>query len=306
VLNVELSDEQAAFAASVAAAIARHPLTGGPAPEALWLELGELGLLGIGTDHVGGTALDMVAAMRAAGAAGVQGPFIGTQLAIRLLPEIAEAAAAGRAHAAVIAGSIAAWTSGPTTADAAAALEFDPDGSVHLVEPIRVTPFASLAAEPWSRVTSDRGRRLSVDPLDLGFIELQRAAWMVGAGDTLLRLAAEHARDRVQFGKRIGDFQAVAHPLANAAAEVGAAGDLVLLAAHRLEAEADPGPASAAALAAGRAGLLAAFASHQAHGAIGFTAERGLDRLSAGIRQLSLHPPGVAGARELVLQRWTA
>jgi alkylation response protein AidB-like acyl-CoA dehydrogenase len=83
----------------------------------------------------------------------------------------------------------------------------------------------------------------------------------------------------------------VAHPLAEASTEVASAWDSVVVAAWRLELEGDVDAARLAAAAAARAGLVAAYASHQVHGAVGFTRELGLDRFSAGIRQMSLHPP---------------
>jgi alkylation response protein AidB-like acyl-CoA dehydrogenase len=182
-------------------------------------------------------------------------------------------------------------------------VEMNEDGGLWWVaasEPPR--PLDTLAGEPWATGTFTRRGRLDVPDGQLAAsVELTRAAWTVGAGEALVALAADHAAARRQFGRPVGDFQGVAHPLAEAEAEVGAARDLVRLAAFRLDRDGETRLAAAAALAATRAGLRAAYTSHQAHGALGFTTERGLDRWSTGIRQLSLHPPSPARTVEAVL-----
>jgi alkylation response protein AidB-like acyl-CoA dehydrogenase len=114
---------------------------------------------------------------------------------------------------------------------------------------------------------------------------------MIGAGERLQSLTLEHVRARKQFGRVIGDFQGVAHPFAAAEAELGTARDLVLLAGWRLDHDHDTISVAAARACASRAALAMGFLAHQLHGAIGFTSERGLDRWTAGIRQMSHHPP---------------
>jgi alkylation response protein AidB-like acyl-CoA dehydrogenase len=49
------------------------------------------------------------------------------------------------------------------------------------------------------------------------------SAAQIGSAGRLLELATQHAQDRVQFGHRIGDFQAIAHMLADTAARIAAA-----------------------------------------------------------------------------------
>ena len=244
----------------------------------------------------------MVAGMRSAGSAGCQGPFLGALLAGRVLGDDSEGIddiIAGAARVSLVGDGVAAWGIG-----AGLYLEVGDDGVISTATIASLEPIRTLADEPWARVTVSGRRPLGERPLDIAFVELARAAWVVGAGETLLGLAADHARDRQQFGKRIGDFQAVSHPLASAAAELGAASDSIALAAWRLDHESNPVPCARASLAATRAALQTAYASHQAHGAIGFTRERGLDRLSTGIRQMSLHPPGPSHARATSLQGW--
>nr|WP_198148515.1 acyl-CoA dehydrogenase family protein [Sphingomonas sp. Y57] len=52
--------------------------------------------------------------------------------------------------------------------------------------------------------------------------DLLSAAWLVGAAQEAVAMAAAYAAQRRQFGKPIGAFQAVAHPLANAATDLDA------------------------------------------------------------------------------------
>ncbi|HET9664840.1 MAG TPA: acyl-CoA dehydrogenase family protein, partial [Burkholderiales bacterium] len=89
-----------------------------------------------------------------------------------------------------------------------------------------------------------------------------------------LELAVHYAQERVQFGRRIGQFQAVQQELARFAAEVAAAVAAALSAAGAMERGSDVTLAVASAkirtAEAARAGALIA---HQVHGAIGVTDE---------------------------------
>jgi alkylation response protein AidB-like acyl-CoA dehydrogenase len=98
--------------------------------------------------------------------------------------------------------------------------------------------------------------------------------WLVGSSRAMLSLARQHAMDRVQFGRRIGSFQAIRHRLAETLVAIeGAEATL-----HAATAE----PADLACLlakaAAGQAALTAARHCQQVLGGIGFTAEHQLHR----------------------------
>jgi hypothetical protein len=97
---------------------------------------------------------------------------------------------------------------------------------------------------------------------------------LVGAARSMLTLARDHARERVQFGRPIASFQAVRHRLAEALVAVEAAAGL-------LSAVWDEPTPSAAALAkgmAGRSALTVAGHAQQVLAGIGFTAEHPLHR----------------------------
>jgi alkylation response protein AidB-like acyl-CoA dehydrogenase len=119
-------------------------------------------------------------------------------------------------------------------------------------------------------------------PADVGrayeFGVLATAAQLVGAGQAMLDMSVEYAKQRSQFGKVIGTYQAIKHKLADVHIAVELARPLVYGAALSL---ADGSPdtprdVSAAKVAAADAALLAARSALQTHGAIGFTQEHDL------------------------------
>jgi alkylation response protein AidB-like acyl-CoA dehydrogenase len=104
------------------------------------------------------------------------------------------------------------------------------------------------------------------------FGALATAAQLVGAAEALLNEAVDYAKQRSQFGRVIGSYQAIKHKLADVHIAVELARPLVYGAALSLE----PRDVSAAKAAASEAALLAARAALQTHGAIGFTQEHDL------------------------------
>jgi alkylation response protein AidB-like acyl-CoA dehydrogenase len=110
------------------------------------------------------------------------------------------------------------------------------------------------------------------------FGALATAAQLVGAGQALLDTAVDYAKQRAQFGRVIGSYQAIKHKLADVHIALELARPLVYGAALSL-ADQSPDTArdvSAAKAAASDAALLAARSALQTHGAIGFTAEHDL------------------------------
>ena len=104
---------------------------------------------------------------------------------------------------------------------------------------------------------------------------LATSAQLIGAGQALLDMSVEYAKQRSQFGKVIGTYQAIKHKLADVHIALEMARPLVYGAALSL---ADDSPdtardVSAAKVAAADSALLAARSALQTHGAIGFTQE---------------------------------
>ncbi|MGL6279466.1 MAG: acyl-CoA dehydrogenase family protein [Gaiella sp.] len=103
----------------------------------------------------------------------------------------------------------------------------------------------------------------------------------VGVTSRALELAVAHAREREQFGRAIGAFQAVAHPLADVYVELELARSLTSWAAWCVaEAEAPRTVAAAAAKAqAAEAAVFACERAIQTLGGLGFTWESPLNGL---------------------------
>lgn len=101
------------------------------------------------------------------------------------------------------------------------------------------------------------------------------AADLCGAAEWLLQTTVDYARERVQFDRPIGFFQAVKHPLVDAMIGIDRARSLLYLACAEIDAGA-PGAETAARMAKSAASDAAAFVSNRAiqlHGGIGFTWE---------------------------------
>jgi alkylation response protein AidB-like acyl-CoA dehydrogenase len=117
----------------------------------------------------------------------------------------------------------------------------------------------------------------------------------VGVGARALELAIEYASTRQQFGRTIGVYQAISHPLATTYTELELARSLAYWAAWCV-AEDEPVARTAAAAAkaeAAEAAVAACERSIQAHGGIGFTWEHVLHRLykrAQGIQTLDASP----------------
>jgi acyl-CoA dehydrogenase len=101
----------------------------------------------------------------------------------------------------------------------------------------------------------------------------------VGLGRAALARAASYAKDRVVFGRPIGQNQGVAHPLAKAWAELEAANLMAFKAAALYDAGRECGAeANAAKYLGGEAGFRACEAAVLAHGGMGYAKEFDVER----------------------------
>jgi alkylation response protein AidB-like acyl-CoA dehydrogenase len=106
---------------------------------------------------------------------------------------------------------------------------------------------------------------------DLG--ALLCAAQQLGLGRALLDVSVEYAKTRRQFGRPIGEFQAVKHHLASVLVELEFARPLLYGAALAYRTPEFARDVSAAKVAASTASYGAARTALQVHGAIGYTDE---------------------------------
>jgi alkylation response protein AidB-like acyl-CoA dehydrogenase len=149
-------------------------------------------------------------------------------------------------------------------------------------------PASSLALRPVEGIDPDlsllevSGRWVSADrasevlagdwPSALALGRLAVAHEMVGASRTMLDLACEHARSRIQFGRPIGSFQAIRHRLAETLVGIEMA-EAMLDSAWM---DGEPGTAAMAKAVAGRQARTAARHCQQVLAGMGFTTEHPL------------------------------
>jgi alkylation response protein AidB-like acyl-CoA dehydrogenase len=304
-IDLELDDAQAAIRDAVGRFCEEHcpeeRVRAGSLSHDLWRELAGLGVLALATPDGDGGAREAVAALEALGAAVFPGPLAATFFASQLLPP--------EDRRAVTSGDCLVSVGTPPL------MPFAPLAGIFLAvsgervvrgEPrAAVESVGTLGGEPWGRVELDRGEAIEPPLRAYTLHDTALAAYTAAAGRRLVEAAAEHARTRVQFGRPIGDFQAVAHPLADAAMRLDAARTLARAAACAFDDDPDAQTARAAAgaarLSARGAALEAAHVAHQVFGALGITLEGPAFLVSRRIRQLASQPPADTTSREAVL-----
>ena len=124
-----------------------------------------------------------------------------------------------------------------------------------------------------SLATNGAGERLVRDVYAIGTV--LTAASLLGNAEALLEMTTDYARQRVQFGRPIGSFQAVSHRLADVLVNVEIGRSLLYGACLSLEERRDDASAlvSAAKSWLSDAAVHAAEAALQLHGGIGYTWE---------------------------------
>jgi alkylation response protein AidB-like acyl-CoA dehydrogenase len=164
------------------------------------------------------------------------------------------------------------------------------DGAHFLVErgADGVTVTAEKSLDPTRKLYEARFANVPAEPLASGqgggvahayaTISAALAAENVGVAQHTMEMAVEYARERKQFDRPIGSYQAVAHRCAQMLLETEGARSLTYGAAWALDHDPQTGlrAASMAKSYAGDAGYRVAASSLQVHGGIGFTWEHDL------------------------------
>jgi alkylation response protein AidB-like acyl-CoA dehydrogenase len=128
-------------------------------------------------------------------------------------------------------------------------------------------------------------------------------AMAVGIAQGALEAAADYARKREQFGRPIGQFQAVQWMLADSAVEVEAARLLVMKAATEKEAGADVNMASAMGkLFASETAVRVAGRAVQIHGGYGYVKDYAVERAYRDAK-LTTIGEGTSEIQRLVIAR---
>ena len=291
---------------------------------ALWRKLAGLGVTALAVPQrhggLGASFADVVVACEELGHHAVPGPVAETAAAVpALIGGLADDRLCARWLPGLAAGDLVATLALPPWRPYAA--DADAAGLILLAEPGAVRLAAAGArhrsVDPARSLSEVSGREvLAQGPATAAAVALAReagtlacAAQLLGAGRALLEASVSHARQRAQFGRPVGAFQAVKHQLADvaiglefarplldaaaAAVTIGAAAD----GAAADGAAADGAPAeggttaardvSAAKVACTSAAQRAARAALQVHGAIGYTQEHDLHLWLTKVRALA-------------------
>lgn len=293
-MDFALDAQQRDFAASIDAALAAADLpaavrawsAGDTAPGLkVWEQLANLGVTALVVperyDGIEASPVDLVVAMERLGHWCVPGP-VTESIAVAPILLAEDERSAGLA-----AGELIVTVALPP--DAPRAVDADTAGLV-----LRAGQGSVTAGTRGDRHDSvDPSRRLyDVTPTGYAwsadtekayqFGTLATAAQLIGAAEALLAGSVDYAKQRTQFGRVIGSYQAIKHKLADVHIAIELARPLIYGAAVSLE----PRDVSAAKVAASEAGLLAARSALQTHGAIGFTQEHDLSLLLLRVQAL--------------------
>ncbi|WP_297794836.1 acyl-CoA dehydrogenase family protein [Mycobacterium sp.] len=302
-MKFALDEQQRDFAASIDAALGAADLPGAvrawaagdTAPgRKVWEQLANLGVTALAVpekfDGIEAHPIDLVVALERLGRWCVPGPVVES---IAVAPVLLAADDHAERCAALAAGELIATVALPprvpraVDADAAGLVLLAGDDGVaaatagdehESVDPSRRLFDVTAAGSAWD---ADIERAYE-------FGALATAAQLVGAAEALRDAAVDYAKQRTQFGRVIGSYQAIKHKLADVNIAIELARPLVHGAALALadDPSASARDVSAAKAAASEAGLLAARSALQTHGAIGFTQEHDLSLLLLRVQAL--------------------
>ena len=313
-MDFELSDDQLALRAAARDLLdglagreaVRAVVDGGGFDRGLWKAMVDQGwtgvLLGEAEGGLGLGAVEWAVLLEEVGAHVAPAPFLQTTLALQALESAASAgvAEAGEWVGPMLAGDVLGTV-------AATAVEVDERGRLSgRPEPVLFAPSADVVvlpagddlyavdlreARPAAQPAMDRTRELAwLDLQDAPALRLGgpdavtalvdhgttgHAAELLGASARMLEVSVQYAKDRVQFGKPIGSFQAVKHRCADMLVDVEGMRSAVYYAAWCLSAgNVDTSlAASTAKTWCSDAGLRVMGSALQVHGGVGFTWE---------------------------------
>lgn len=144
--------------------------------------------------------------------------------------------------------------------------------------------YRNIAGEPRADLKFENAHVRVVEPAMNGALTffnlgaLARVCQMAGALNAVLDMTIEHAKTRQQFGRAIGNFQAIQQQLAVFASETAAVGAAAASACRAVDRGKGEFEIACAKLRANRAVDVATSVAHQIHGAIGITQEHSLHR----------------------------
>ncbi len=302
-MRFALTDEQRGFArslddllaASGTAATARAWASGDHDPGLkLARRLSDLGVTGLLVPEAAGgldaSAVEMVVALEALGRHAVPGPWVEAAFVTALLTGLPGLGGREDLLAAICDGSAVPTAAAPPRtpyaldADVATHVFLVEGGTLHEARPLSgvrsVDPVRRLfgvAAGPRLADVPAHARTRAHDTAALAC-----AAQLLGLGEALLDASVGHVKQRRQFGRAVGEYQALKHALADVRIGLDFARPLVLGAAVTGSSR----DVSAAKVGASDAAYRAARTALQVHGALGYTAELDLSLWLLKVRTL--------------------
>ncbi|HEY0633454.1 MAG TPA: acyl-CoA dehydrogenase family protein [Thermoleophilaceae bacterium] len=308
-MNFDFTDDQQAIKSTAHDFLAarlkpeklRQLAEAGSYDDALWQEMSELGWPGIfiGEEH-GGQGLgvvELVILMEELGYALAPSPFLSNAAAglmiqhsgsdeqrDRWLPGIASGEQRGTV--AYVENGVASLVPDADSAELIVLFDSDSDtASVVAAGDVQVEPLDTIdSTRRFSRVTPSNGSGEELSggrgPADdaIAPIAVAVAGELVGVSQRAMEMAIEYAKDRQQFGRPIGAYQAVSHRCAQMLLETEGARSATLYAAWTADHEPESLQltASMAKAYASDCGWRVTASSMQVHGGIGFTWEHDL------------------------------
>ena len=284
-----------------------------------WRAILDGGWIGIGVPEedggLGGGLAEVAALADAVGATAAPAPVLEAVMAAMVLAacgrngELLAALGSGRERAALVPEVVRSDRAG-YVADLELTVPWGRDATVVVLIAVLAEGGLGAAAIPTTSLSLTRGETLAGEPLDrlrlpsaqlpgqmspfdaeldqlIDTAAVMTAARMCGAMRTVARMTLDHAKQRTQFGRSIGAFQAVAHAVVRQEAWVAQAEAALRSAlrdgdqerpAGRGATETASGRAEAARVAAGLAVPHVVRIAHQVLGAIGTTQEHDLHR----------------------------
>ena len=239
----------------------------------LWDNFAELGLLGLmAPEDNGGLAQDfsvMAAIAEMAGNVALTEPLI--DMAGISVPVLAEMGATDELNG-VVSGALKVLPvnglSGMVShADEADMFLIGEGGKARLIDKNNVTLTPLKSIDPLRKLFKISQAGDGLDEIDQRGTILN-AAFLCGLSKRMVTLSVDYAKDREQFGKQIGSFQAIKHQLANVHTQIEFTRPIVQLAASQMGRCVHQAKISAIDTA-----MLAAETAIQVHGGMGYTFE---------------------------------
>jgi alkylation response protein AidB-like acyl-CoA dehydrogenase len=275
-MDLELSDDQVALRDGITAVLdGRFPMSRvrGGFDRSMWDDLADAGALSLLTDGFGPD--DAVVVLEALGIALVPGPIVDGILAHALVPDAVVAVAARPKPYDPLTLDHLDAVDAVLVYDDAGVWRIDPRDIKHdpVLRPLDpLTPVARVEFLPEGALVADASVASEWQRSGAVFT----AAYLLGMAQRLTDMSVAYAKEREQFDRAIGSFQAVKHLLADMVVRTELARAAVYAAGAHLGAPDEPGLERAVATAkvmAGDAAISNGKTATQVHGGMGFTWE---------------------------------